>query len=300
MASDPPTVFPPEVIYIGLQKTGSTFLRGYFYSHPQVRCTRHGKFFLGDEADVGARGADAVRAGYAAHFADDGGKPCRIDMYEALGMGYLLHGLPDWDASVFVQPGATLAEGPVESVPAGVAARIAAAVPDARILITVREQGAWIDSNYRHFFEQMPAVRNGLRDFLGTREGQLVLDAAMFDRLVAIYDGLFGRERVYVLPMELIERDEPRALARLCEFLGIACTPYRDEDRNYNRGRPLDALRAATRRPRSRLAAWWRPKAAAGTGEAADLDLLRAVYRASNTRLAARIGLDLRGLGYWC
>ena len=62
------TGHPPSVIYVGLQKTGSTFLRHYFYAHPEIHCSRHGLFFQTDAADGSA---DEVRARYQSLFTDD-------------------------------------------------------------------------------------------------------------------------------------------------------------------------------------------------------------------------------------
>ncbi|RLJ68002.1 sulfotransferase [Sulfurisoma sediminicola] len=298
--------YPPGVVYIGLQKTGSTYLRHYFYNHPEIHCTRHGTFFQTAAADVARHGGDAVRSRYEALFADDPGKPCRIDMYEAIGMGYVLEGLDAWNARDFIKVDAPLNAEHIFTAPVTVAERVRAVVPDAKVLLTIRNQAGWLDSNYRHYFEQLPAGRETLLDFLSTPEGKVVMDVAMFDRVVEIYDRLFGPERVLVLPMERIERDEGAALRDLCQFLGVEHLPYRREDKDFNRGRALGAL-MSTRKVGAanqsgglfdRLLGRKQPQWQMTTEEA--LKHLACVYAASNARLSRRIGVDLSALGYPC
>ena len=295
--------FPPDVIYIGLQKTGSTYLRNYFYNHPEIHCSRFGTFFQTEAADIATDGLEAVRARYEANFSADPAKPCRIDMYEAIGMGYVLKGLDAWSAEHFVKPGAPLNGEHIFSAPEEIASRVKAIRPDAKILMTIRNQSSWLDSNYRHYFEQLPEGQESLLDFLSTPEGKLVLDAAMFDRVVGIYDALFGRERVFVLPMERIEQTEEIALQDLCGFLGVQTLPYKAEHKNLNKGRPLGALiNARTQRTRDanslldRLLGRRLPHSKITPHEV--MKHLACTYAASNARLSARIGLDLSSLGY--
>ncbi|HVP29445.1 MAG TPA: sulfotransferase [Myxococcota bacterium] len=298
----------PQVVYVGLQKTGSTYLRHYFFQHPEIGCSRHGIFFQTDAADVEARGADAVRADYRARLSGEPAATCRIDMYEGLAMGYLLHGLEKWDAGVFLSPRDGLASPHAESAPDAVARRIHAVLPEARILLTVRSQLAWLDSNYRWYLPLLPPGRARFQDFLDTLEGRFALDAGHFDRTAEIYASCFGSERVLVLPLELLERDEPASLARVCGFLGVAALPYPEERKNRNRGPEIafDALpRAAgsvAERLRRRLGHLL-PRALRdaprdGVLRPSERALLAAHYSAANARLARRLGVDLGALGY--
>ena len=297
------STFPPLIIYIGLQKTGSTFLRGYFSAHPQVYWTRHGTFFQTEAADVDRFGRESVRSRYEALFVETTDKPCRIDMYEAIGMGYVLEGMDAWSEEHFIKVGARLNDEHIFTAPYSIAERIKMVAPEAKILLTIRNQASWIDSNYRHYFEQLPKGQESLLDFMSTPEGKMVLDAGMFDRVVEIYDQLFGREQVLVMPMERLEREEDMALQNLCAFLGIDQQPYRQEDKDFNRGRSLDAL-ASTRRVNSsqgfslfeRLLGRRQPRWQHTTEDA--LKHIACVYAASNTRLSKRIGFDLAELGY--
>jgi hypothetical protein len=297
--------FPPDVIYIGLQKTGSTYLRNYFYNHAETHCSRYGTFFQTEAADIAIHGVETVRARYESHFVADPGKPCRIDMYEAIGMGYVLKGIHAWNASEFVKVDTPLNARHIFSAPAEIAARVKAARPCAKILITIRNQAPWVYSNYRHYFEQLPKGRESLLDFLETPEGKIVLDTAAFDRVVDIYDSLFGRDNVFVLPMERIEQSEDAALLNLCQFLGIQYTPYRAEHKNMNKGRELDALMSARigegrQEIRFLDRIFGRPEPHWKMTTESALQHIACAYAASNARLSVRLGVDLSNYGYPC
>lgn len=296
----------PDAIYIGLQKTGSLFVRKYFQLHSELSYTRCGKFFQRDESDPEIHGHEVVHIRYADHFLSAPSTPCLIDMYESLGMGYRLAGIADWSADIFLRCGKPLNTDHVFSDHGRIAARVKAACPDARIIMTIRSQPSWLYSNYRHFFEALPDARHSLEDFLATIEGKLVLDAAMFDRVVETYDRLFGPERVHVLPMEMLESSEEAALRGLCHFLGVEYEPYRNEVKDYNKGRNIDELLKARQQDppaTRRLARLFgrgvreAPPSSPGCDEKT-LGLLSMVYAASNARLSARLGTDLGSLGY--
>ena len=87
----------PDVLYIGLQRTGSTFLRGYFSAHPDIVWTREGYRLqvtgLANGYLEAARHAVRERA---RERAAPIGRALWVDMYESLGMGYRLLGCEPW------------------------------------------------------------------------------------------------------------------------------------------------------------------------------------------------------------
>jgi len=104
------------------------------------------------------------------------------------------------------------------------ARRLHAAFPQARILITIREQCAVMASAYMQYLFRA-----------GTQPPRVFFDEAPpegffkfstvgyeYDRLVALYQALFGAERVLVLPQETIAADQPGAVATLARFSGNA------------------------------------------------------------------------------
>jgi hypothetical protein len=206
---------------------------------------------------------------------------------------------------------ADLAAREAESAPETLARRIHAVVPEARVILTVRSQLAWLDSNYRWYLELLPRDRSRFQDFLDTLEGRFALDAGHFDRTAALYGGIFGDERVLVLPLELLERDEAASLARVCDFLGVAHAPYVPEKKNRNEGPAFRFEELPFQPPRSAGSRVGRLRAAAerllqrdpdapthGVLRPSERALLASVYAAGNTRLARRLGLDLGSLGY--
>lgn len=298
--------FLPHAVYIGLQKTGSTYIRGYLYNHPEVSCTRHGAFFQKEQSEATDAKLEMARKEYGELFPCDPHTSCRVDMYESIGMGYCLASPKNWTAEYFLKADQEFQREKVFVDQRCIAARIKAILPEAKILLTIRNQLAWFDSNYRHFLDYMPRGRDSLSHFLGTTEGKLMADAAMFDRTVQTYDELFGPDRVMVLPVELIERDENTAIESLCKFLKISHLPYLEKHKAYNKGRTLDSLLAARASDRrgggsvvTRLARLWNQREI-GLSTENHLGLISNIYAASNARLSERIGYSLKNLGYTC
>ena len=295
----------PNVIYIGLQKTGSTFLRKYFDTHPKLAYTRHGKFFQRPESDAHLHGSAAVRAEYARLFETPSDAECLIDMYEAIGMGYVLANGGDWSVDTFLKPSIHLRDDGVRSGPVEVAERVKAACPDAKVLMTIRNQPDWLDSNFRHYFEGLAINEQPLDSFFATLEGKITLDAGSFDRTVAIYDQVFGAGNVHVIPLEQLQRNEDKALDDLCEFLGVDFHPYPDEAKEFNTGRSMNALLSPSQ---TNHGIWPSMRGlfrgnTLGSGVKPDqyrkqIEFICLTYAASNSRVARRLGLDLGELGY--
>ena len=55
-----------------------------------------------------------------------------------------------------------------------------------------------------------------------------------FDRLITLYDGLFGRQQVHVYPYEWL-RDRDALVARMERDLGLAVDPAGASERRANR-----------------------------------------------------------------
>lgn len=102
------------------------------------------------------------------------------------------------------------------------AGRLADAFPNARILIVIREQRAMLASQYKQY------VRVGgtatLTRYLSPRPLHLGPDAVLthlrYHRLVGRYHGLFTRQRVLVLPLELLAERADEFVSRIVAFAG--------------------------------------------------------------------------------
>jgi hypothetical protein len=109
------------------------------------------------------------------------------------------------------------------------ARRLAEALPDARVLLVVREPHDWM----RSIWLQQVRIGHpaGIEDFLRTpapgdhRLPTPDLDFLRIDRFVDDLDAIFGRGRVLVLPYDLLQRDASDFLERVSHFAGFTIPP---------------------------------------------------------------------------
>lgn len=294
----------PDAVYIGMQKTGSTFLRSYFSQHPQIAWTRYALRFQLHPFDARA---------YVEQFVGQGESACLLDMYEGLSLGYHLGGSAAWSTGDAMDPGAPLVECCMVPAARVIAERIASVLPEARILVTLRNQVDWLRSNYLHFMLHLPKHRRSFTDFLTTREGKLLLSAGQYDEVLALYRRRFGEDRVHVILLEELARDEDRVLRGLCDFLGVRSLPFDKTlaERNTGMGAGRGALvraysklgisDATARRlrpffkPMERLLTL-RPRVPALTKQ--EEKIVRAFFAVSNYNTARILGSDIAALGY--
>lgn len=96
--------------------------------------------------------------------------------------------------------------------------------PDAKVLITIRQQQSIAISMYREF------VRGGgalpFSCFIGTGKEPISFSPLLrpeflcFDRAIRHYMDLFGNDRILVLPQEMLAEDPVRYIATLADFAG--------------------------------------------------------------------------------
>jgi len=105
--------------------------------------------------------------------------------------------------------------------------RIKEIAPDAKILITIREQIRAITSSYMQYLNRAGTL--SLRDFLNPDEyyGYYYFSPSHFhyDRIVHLYQTLFGAGNVLVITQEEIAKDSPSALRTISEFAGADAAP---------------------------------------------------------------------------
>jgi len=296
----------PDTVYIGEQKTGSTLLRSYFTQHPGIAWTRHATMFQLDPFDPKR---------YLTRFENEKDCDCLVDMYEGLSVGYHFGEAAQWDAAIALKPGQVLNGKVMIPGQRETAERIRAALPDARILVTLRNQTDWLRSNYLHYMLGLPPNLRQFKDFLQTREGKLLLAAGAYDHLLNCYRELFGPEKVHVILLEELATDERKALQGLCAFLDVDYAPFNPATREYNTG--IGAGRGALIKLYSglgisddvarRIRPWfsWAERTAAKWLEAPAISaeeeaMIRAYYAVSNYHTSRILGRDLRALGYTC
>jgi hypothetical protein len=209
------------------------------------------------------------------------------------------------------------------------AERLHEVFPDARILIVIREQRAMLLSTYAQYVKAGGLC--SLRDYVeGPRDHRLPLfslDQFRYDRLVAFYQTLFGRESVLVQPYEHFRSDPESYVRRICQFCGAKPPPTLAFSRVENRSLGPLALsvlrrlnpfllrtslngnspvairglrgpgRALVRRLDALTPASWNERVRRRWRRYAD-ELAEGRYAKSNRRTAELTGLDLEAFGY--
>lgn len=102
------------------------------------------------------------------------------------------------------------------------AQRVKAIAPDAKILITIRDQMAILPSVYMQYLKRGGTMRYD-RFFAGTNEtGYFGFTPAHFayDRLIGLYQSLYGADQVVVVQQESLKTDLDGAVAKLAVDLG--------------------------------------------------------------------------------
>ena len=208
--------------------------------------------------------------------------------------------------------------------------RIHDTCPDARILITVREQRKLIRSYYGHYFRGGGTAN--LVDFLAQPGG---LEKRLYDPIVDLdffdfasmgdfLDELFGPENVMIAPMEWMIGNTPEFIERMAIFSGVtldkhvpsekgslvnpAWSPLAFECARYANhfivGKPPWLRHARFVQPNwlASVVDRYTPIMLRESGVRKQIALVETAigdrFAPSNTALAARISVDLEKLGY--
>lgn len=294
----------PDFIYVGLKRSASSFLRGYFNCHPDIVWQRKPVPELYDALFRGSRFETGCEVPNGARF---------ITGSEFLATGPIFDSDRFWEENR-LRPGLSCAAAGCRLNPAEIAQGLKRVWPAAKIIIVLRSQIDWFRTHYRVFISNLPAGQHRFRDFLTTPEGQVLLNGGSYHRTLKAYFDLFGRENVDVALFEDVRDNETGMLRALCAFLGVREVPYDPQYRRYNRGpsnaevnvkswlaavgispRTLAPLRPLVRAIRARLPA---KLSAADPIPAEDCRMLGATYAESNRETARLIGRDLQAAGY--
>ena len=211
----------PNFVVIGAQKSGTSTLCLVLKEHPDVFfCDpKEPHFFSLDDAY--ARGIDW----YASLFAD-------VTTQTAVGEGSTSYTM--------------------EAVRPHAAERLAAALPDARLIYIVRNPIARIESAWKHL-----RIKGRTRDDLPRALGRFptLLDTSLYWKQIQRYRRHFDDDRIHVLFFEDFLADPEAELRRCCTFLDIdPAAPMGDarKPRNVSHGREVETRlgRALRRIPR--------------------------------------------------
>ena len=208
----------PHFLIIGAQKAGTTWLARRLGGHPQVFLPRGEVHFFDVEANY-ARGADWYREQFA------GAAPGQTVGEKT----------PDY----------LWVNRPPRAEPAPTARRIRDLLPEARLIVTLRDPVARAVSALGHhvWLRRFPPSAPAGEVFFGRYRDRAehwgLLPAGLYYRQLEEYFRHFPPERIQVLVFEEDIRGRPHdTLAAVCAFLGIAGTalPEPAAERPANRG----------------------------------------------------------------
>jgi hypothetical protein len=229
------------LVHIGYHKTGTKWLRGVVFDNPTAGFRWLGK----DPADHPVRrllmerpldfDAGALRKAFDPLLADT----------EAAGLVPVV-ATPSLSGHPF--------SGGHESKE--IADRLRQVLPEARVLIVIREQRSMIASTYKQYVKAgSPSKLSGFLDPPPKwRVPAFNFGHFEYDRLIGYYQSLFGRDAVLTLPYEQFVEDGQTFVQRIAEFAGSSIPPEvleRMPSQRWNKGR--SALAIAASRPLNHL-----------------------------------------------
>lgn len=208
----------PALIHIGLHKTGTSWLQVHLFANPEQ------PFWTAAPAEMTKRKARAKFGSHLFYRAADGNVLLGDDFAveearamlrpEAVPAGHCL-----------VVSNERLSGHPISNGldRAWIADRLHATLPDARVLIVVREQRAMILSNYMQYLKYggPRSIEGFLAPEMDARVPALDPRYWQYDRLVETYLQRFGAANVLVLPYEMLRRAPDDFVARICRHAGV-------------------------------------------------------------------------------
>lgn len=296
----------PDCIFIGYQKSGTTFLRNYLTKHPDIHWTREGGFFFRSHLN------DHGIEDYLGLFPEPAEMNTRwIDMQESLAVGLISENQEHWVRERLI-PGTQINGRNLDPSPAQIANNIHAVLGKPRIIIMVRNQLTWLKSNYLHYYKYLPDNKKHFKDFLSTLIGKALLYSGMYDVTIKHYQNEFGRDSVHVIPLEKLHASQETTLAELCDFLEVSHYPFSPDPKARNAGRKTIPNKLVTRIESSSLYPLIRkikkcvPFHMKITRVLTDreviapetIEFLQSCYSASNFNSSKLIGHDLTEFGY--
>lgn len=275
---------PRPLVHIGMPKCASTWLQRHFF--------------------MASNGYAQAQSPFGAHLAlAEPGSFRLADWSEARALFELEQG-----ELVPVITQETLVGNPLTGGHDGEANlhRLRQLVPDARILLLVREQRAMLRSLYKTLvtFGSPLTITEHLRGGLAGTAPLFAPSYLCYDAAIAAYRAVFGEEAVLVLPVEWFSAAPAEFLRRISEFCGIDAGRYplrADPERRENVNRSLldlELKRLFNRyvaRTRMSPRGLYTPKTLGGSGNL-HLPAPAALHEAMETRFARQVELLTRGL----
>lgn len=315
------------LIHIGLHKTGTSWLQVHLFANP-------GTGFWNAAPDRMTKRKSRAKFGSYFFYRAADGNVLREDGFDAEATRAALGVERVPDGHCLVVSNERLSGHPMSNGidRSWICNRLHETLPQARVLMVVREQRAMILSNYMQYLKY--GGPRSIEGFLAPENDARApaLDPGYwdYDRLALTYIRRFGRENVLVLPFEMLRQDPQGFVARICSFAGVAplqqalpATHRENASQNYL---TCTALRLFSPLIRSSRGNGFAPALfGRRVGQAVHLGLQKylgllvpralnervkrrllaraaaavgTAYQASNRRLEELTGLDLRPYGY--
>ena len=202
---------PSPLLHVGYIKTGSTWLQRRLFSKPEI-----GIFQPGQQSRSALISNFVVCNDY--DFDAESVRRSLSEIWHAHGSGNCL---PVWSDE-------TLLGNPLQRLYNGrpVADKLHDVFPQARVLICIRRQEDIAVSMYRqhiheggrHTFEMFIGTGHELESFTPI----LRPDFLEYHHSISYYQGLFGQDRVLVLPLELLRQNAEDFIGRIARFAELS------------------------------------------------------------------------------
>ena len=150
---------PPDVLYMGYSKAGSTFLQKFFETHPQVFIDRIAARHILSPSRVSFSEKDQKKAEQAKLY---------ISMQERLCESIIYKKPEAWPALKWRSvPWEDLADV-IDVAPRKTASAWHARFPDSKVLMVIRDQVTWLSSAYSYYLDNLEPGNRTFLDFCST------------------------------------------------------------------------------------------------------------------------------------
>ncbi len=204
------------LIHVGYRKTATTWLQDVFLDNPD----------LGFASPWGAPSKEALERFVYPNDLDFSSeavqKAFQAGLEETASKGLI----PVLSQEGLI--GSHLSDGFQDGRGQQIAERIHSVFPQAKILITIREQASIILSEYRHYIKLGGTAT--ISQFMGIEKNEnsgpiYRLENFEYHLPIKHYQELFGAENVLVIPFELLKQDKKLFGRKLLDFFGIENEP---------------------------------------------------------------------------
>jgi Sulfotransferase family len=200
-----------DVLYIGYPRSGSTYLRAYFRSHPQMNY---------DDQQIAEL---LYQPAYKPDLIDKPNGKVYISCDESIAESVCITGNPALWSKFLYQPGCfNLVRYDLVIDPREAARRMKAVHPNAKVMMVIREQVSWFESLHKATVSSLPPNQRTFLDYWITPQGIAMRSAAYHDYTIKAWMALFSD--VLVLRYERLM--EPRTSLLLCRWLGVDHIPF--------------------------------------------------------------------------